>query len=129
MFVVIVSPLLDTHGREKVDVKTEAAWLGHPRHVVFDNSTDFETKLSRVTAAAARLAGLPCRPRKLCKFVLYEPPPPLEEFPVPAREFHAEKVSLGEDFYGRFCVCVVLLGFAPDGGVGRLIVRHGKKKH
>ena len=79
---------------EEVDVKTEAVWLGHPRHLVFDNSTDFEAKLSRLTTAASRLVGLPCRPRKMCKFLLYEPPPPLEEFPVPTKEFHAEKVSV-----------------------------------
>ncbi|CAM9140542.1 unnamed protein product, partial [Scytosiphon promiscuus] len=78
----------------EVDAKTEAAWLGHPRHLVFDNSTGFEAKISRVTSAASRLVGLPCRPRKLCKFLLYEPPPPLEEFPVPAKEFQAEKVFL-----------------------------------
>lgn len=77
-----------------MDAKTEAVWLGHPRHLVFDNSTDFEAKLSRLTTAASRLVGLPCRPRKLCKFLLYEPPPPLEEFPVPAKEFHAEKVGV-----------------------------------
>ncbi|CAM9611401.1 unnamed protein product, partial [Hapterophycus canaliculatus] len=41
----------------EVDAKTEAAWLGHPRHLVFDNSTGFEAKLSRVTLAASRLAG------------------------------------------------------------------------
>eukprot|EP00903_Cladosiphon_okamuranus_P009266 g8842.t1 len=77
-----------------VDAKTEAVWLGHPRHLVFDNSTGFEAKLSRLTTAASRLVGLPCRPRKLSKFLLYEPPPPLEEFPVPTKEFQAEKVYL-----------------------------------
>eukprot|EP00752_Nemacystus_decipiens_P016388 g14650.t1 len=77
-----------------VDAKTEAVWLGHPRHLVFDNSTGFEAKLLRLTTAASRLVGLPCRPRKLCKFLLYEPPPPVEEFPVPTKEFRAEKVHL-----------------------------------
>ncbi|CAM9595952.1 unnamed protein product [Ectocarpus sp. 13 AM-2016] len=77
-----------------VDGRTEGVWLGHPRHLVFDNSTDFEEKMSRITSAASRLVGLPCRPRKLCKFLLFEPPPPLEEFPVPVKEFHAEKVFL-----------------------------------
>lgn len=107
-------PFFDTRDEQKVDVKTEAAWLGHPRHFLFDNSTDFETKLSRVTAAASRLAGLPCRPRKLCKFVLYEPPPPVEDFPVPVREFHAEKVSL------RFINQVFSIFLA--GGVDRLTI-------
>lgn len=81
-----------------MEIRTEAAWLGHPRHMVFDNSTDFEAKISRVTAAASRIVGLPCRPRKLCKFLLYEPPPPPEEFPVPAKEFRAEKVN-GRGFF------------------------------
>lgn len=48
--------------------------------------------MERVTAAALRIVGLPCRPRKLCKFLLAQPPPPLEEFPVRAEAFDAEKV-------------------------------------
>ena len=95
----------------KVDAKTESVWLGHPRHLVFDNSTGFDAKLSRLTTAASRLVGLPCPPRKLCKFLLYEPPPPLEEFPVPTKEFHAEKVCAhvrGQHVCwepGRPCLC------------------------
>lgn len=77
----------------KVDARTEAAWLGHPRQIIVDNSTDFEAKMDRVTAAASRLVGLPCKPRKLGKFLLTKPPPPLEEFPVPTEEFQAEKVT------------------------------------
>ena len=78
------------HG--KVDARTEAAWLGHPRQILFDNSTDFEAKMDRVMSAASRLVGLPCRPRKLGKFLLTKPPPPLDEFPVPTEQFEAEKV-------------------------------------
>lgn len=77
----------------KVEGRTEAAYLGHQHHMVFDNSTNFEGKIERVTSAASRLAGLPCRPRKLGKFILTQPPPPLEDFPVPVEEFHAEKVT------------------------------------
>ncbi|CAM9114381.1 unnamed protein product [Laminaria digitata] len=77
-----------------VDARAEAAWLGHPRQMLFDNSTDFEAKMDRVTSAASRLVGLPCRPRKLCKFLLTKPPPPLEKFPVPTEEFQAEKIFL-----------------------------------
>lgn len=77
-----------------VDARAEAAWLGHPRQILFDNSTDFEAKMDRVTSAASRLVGLPCRPRKLGKFLLTKPPPPLEEFPVPTEEFEAEKTFL-----------------------------------
>ena len=77
----------------KVDKRTEAVWLGHPRHFIFDNSTDFEPKLDRVATTVSRLVGLPCRPRKLGKFLLAQPPPPPEEFPVRAEAFQVEKVS------------------------------------
>lgn len=87
--------VLAWHLGVKVDGRTEGVWLGHPRHLVFDNSTDFEAKMARITSAASRIVGLPCRPRKLCKFLLFEPPPPVEEFPVPVKEFHAEKVGEG----------------------------------
>lgn len=67
--------------------------MGHPRHFVFDNSTDFETKLDRVMTTVSRIVGLPCPPRKQGKFLLAQSPPPLEEFPEPAEAFDVEKVS------------------------------------
>lgn len=83
----------DIVSERQVDAKTEAAWLGHPRHVIFDNSTDFEAKLVRVVSAASRLVGLPCPPRRAGKFLLAQPPPPIEEFPTGAIEFQTEKVN------------------------------------
>lgn len=62
--------------------------------MIFDNSTGFDAKMDRIMSATSRLIGLPCRPRKLGKFLLTQPPPPLEEFPVQAEEFQAEKVEL-----------------------------------
>lgn len=68
--------------------------MGHPRHFVFDNSTDFEAKLKRVMTAVSRVVGLPCLPRKQGKFLLARPPPPMEEFPEHAKEFDVEKVRV-----------------------------------
>lgn len=76
----------------QVDEKTQAAWLGHPRHLIFDNSTGLDDKIERMTAAATRLLGSPCRPRRDCKFLLKQAPPPIDEFPVSVMEFEIEKV-------------------------------------
>ncbi|CAM9147294.1 unnamed protein product [Ascophyllum nodosum] len=84
-----------------VDKRTEAVWLGHPRHFIFDNSTDFEPKLDRVATTVSRLVGLPCRPRKLGKFLLAQPPPPPEEFPVRAEAFQVEKTFLQKKDVGE----------------------------
>ncbi|CAM9517693.1 unnamed protein product [Sphacelaria rigidula] len=79
---------------KEVDTNTELAWLGHPRHMLFDNSTPFDTKIQRVTRAVSRLVGLPCSPRRASKFLLAQPPPPVAEFPVKTMVFEAEKVFL-----------------------------------
>ncbi|CAN0311734.1 unnamed protein product, partial [Discosporangium mesarthrocarpum] len=45
-----------------VDARTQNAWVGHPRHMLFDNSTDFPRKIERVIAASSRIVGLPGGP-------------------------------------------------------------------
>lgn len=77
---------------EQVEEKTEVAWLGHPEHMIFDNSTDLDGKIERMTAAASRLVGLPCPPGKWKKFLLVGSAPAVSEFPVPVAEAEAEKV-------------------------------------
>lgn len=62
--------------------------------MVFDNSTPFEAKIERVIRAASRLVGLLCLPRRAGKFLLVQSPPPVDEFPVKAIEFEAEKVRV-----------------------------------
>lgn len=62
--------------------------------MVFDNSTPFEAKIERVTRAASRLVGLLCPPRRAGKFLLAQPPPPVDEFPLKAIEFEAEKARI-----------------------------------
>lgn len=42
-----------------LDTKTQAAWQGHHRHFIIDNSTDFTGKVRRVTQAIASVVGLP----------------------------------------------------------------------
>lgn len=84
--------MLDDCIVRQVESKTQEAWLGHPRHFVFDNSTDFEAKLNRVMTTVSRIVGLPCRPRKQGKFLLAQSPPPLGKFPEHAEAFDVEKV-------------------------------------
>ena len=84
------------------DEKTRMAWLGHPKLCVFDNSTDFEGKLERVIAAAAKLVGLPSNLHKSSsrnnKFLLQERPD-LDAFPpdIKYEVFDIEKVYLYDD--------------------------------
>ena len=85
------------------DEKTRMAWLGHPKLCVFDNSTDFEGKLERVVAAAAKLVGLPSKLHSRVssrnnKFLL-KGRPNLSIFPpsVKYQVFDIEKVYLYDD--------------------------------
>jgi predicted ATPase len=58
----------------ELDQKTQKAWLGHPHMYVFDNSTDFEGKLSRLIDLISTLVGLPNLSRRSCKFLLKKKP-------------------------------------------------------
>lgn len=55
------------------DTKTLNAWVGHPRLRVIDNSTDFETKLHRLTAEILNFLGEP-EPYEIEKRFLIEYP-------------------------------------------------------
>uniref|UniRef100_A0A7S2Y211 NadR/Ttd14 AAA domain-containing protein n=1 Tax=Fibrocapsa japonica TaxID=94617 RepID=A0A7S2Y211_9STRA len=78
----------------QMDAKSQAVWLGHPHHYIYDNSTDFQGKMRRLVARAAQLVGMPqpanTTPRK---FLLAEVPDP-STFPVDVEEFEVEKVYL-----------------------------------
>lgn len=43
----------------ELDHKTKQAWIGHPHLRVIDNSTDFETKVSKLCAEVLSVLGLP----------------------------------------------------------------------
>mmetsp|Transcript_41743 Transcript_41743/g.69538 ORF Transcript_41743/g.69538 Transcript_41743/m.69538 type:complete len:470 (-) Transcript_41743:304-1713(-) len=43
----------------EIDHRLRAAWTGHPRLRIIDNSTDFNTKCQRVVAAVMSACGLP----------------------------------------------------------------------
>jgi len=60
----------------KLDEKTQQAWMGHPRHCVFDNenNTNFEQKMRRVVDTVAKVVGLPLVQRTPTKFLLKENP-------------------------------------------------------
>jgi CYTH domain-containing protein len=42
-----------------LDRKTQHAWLGHPHHMIVDNSTDFATKMVRALRALTRTLNMP----------------------------------------------------------------------
>lgn len=42
-----------------LDWRTQHAWIGHPHHVIIDNSTDFAEKMRRALGALARVLNMP----------------------------------------------------------------------
>lgn len=77
-----------------MDQKTQQAWIGHPRLLVLDNSTDFEGKMQRLIESMAKLVGLPTNlSRSSAKFIL-RGPPDLSKFTVEYHMFEVEKVYL-----------------------------------
>jgi len=77
-----------------LDQKTQAAWVGHPRLYIFDNSTDFEGKMQRLVETVAKLVGLPRNlSRSTAKFLL-KGPPDFDKFTVDYHIFEVEKVYL-----------------------------------
>jgi len=82
-----------------LDQRTRAAWLGHPKLLVFDNSTDFEGKIQRLVNATAKLVGLPSSlARSSIKFLL-KTKPQLALFPpdVTYHIFQVDKVYIYEN--------------------------------
>lgn len=77
----------------EVDRKLQLAWVGHPRLLVFDNSTDFEGKLQRIVDTVSQLVGLPSSKKSFRKYVLGAQPE-LCALPVRAELFTVEKVYL-----------------------------------
>jgi len=75
----------------KNDMLVGEAWVGHPYYELIDNSTDFETKMRKLTKAVTDKLGIPhaeewldARSVKL-KFLVSGPCP--ENFPVNFRDF------------------------------------------
>ncbi|KAL7540983.1 hypothetical protein ACHAXR_010537 [Thalassiosira sp. AJA248-18] len=83
----------------ELDNMTRNAWVGHPNLKIFDNSTDFETKLQRIVEETARLVGLPAQMQKITSKFLLKREPDLDAFPedVRVRIFDVEKVYLHND--------------------------------
>jgi len=76
----------------ELDQNSQAAWAGHPRLYILDNSTDFEGKLQKLVESMAKLVGLPINlNRSTAKFLL-KSPPDLETFTVDYHVFAVEKV-------------------------------------
>jgi thymidylate kinase len=77
-----------------LDQKTQEAWVGHPRLLVLDNSTDFEGKMQRLIESMAKLVGLPTNLSRSCAKFKLKRPPDLSNFTVEYQIFEVEKVYL-----------------------------------
>ncbi len=78
-----------------VDHMTRNAWVGHPNLVIFDNSTNFESKMQRVVEETAKLVGLPTHMQKVTTKFLLRREPDHSAFPedVTCHLFDVEKVG------------------------------------
>lgn len=90
---------------KSLDSMTLKAWVGHPNLKVFDNSTDFETKMQRVVEETAMLVGLPTHLQKVTTKFLLKKEPDLSAFPkeVAYQIFDVEKVYLYEESEDDVC--------------------------
>ena len=79
----------------RLDHLSRAAWLGHPKHFVIDNATDFEGKMNKLVAIASRLVGLPTTSKSVTIKYLLKGEPDLATFPeeVQYSVFEVEKVG------------------------------------
>jgi len=82
-----------------LDALTRAAWVGHPKFMVIDNSTDFEGKMRKLVNATARLLGLPSTLNRTTLKYLLDSEPNLDFFPddIKYHIFDVEKVYLHEN--------------------------------
>jgi predicted ATPase len=83
----------------RLDTCSQRAWVGHPKHCVFDNSTDFEGKMQRLVDTTARLVGLPSNLHRVTRKYLLRSKPNVKDFPasVKYQVFDVEKVYLYDD--------------------------------
>lgn len=80
----------------RLDHLSRRAWLGHPKHFVIDNTTDFEGKMNKLVSIASRLVGLPTTSKSVTIKYLLKGEPDLSTFPedVQYSIFEVEKVCL-----------------------------------
>ena len=88
----------------RLDHLSKAAWVGHSKHFVIDNSTDFEGKMNKLVSIASRLVGLPSTSKSVTiKYLLKEQPDfSLLNDEVKYSVFDVEKVCIL-----RVVICVV----------------------
>ncbi|KAH9525729.1 TRPL translocation defect protein 14 [Bulinus truncatus] len=81
----------DLESARELDSITANAWVGHPYFDVVDNSTDFETKISRMIAAVCSRVGIDTKdrlaPNSFKRKFLVSKIPPEKDFPH-YQEFH-----------------------------------------
>jgi CYTH domain-containing protein len=54
-----------------LDSRTMQAWRGHPHHIIINNSTGFDTKLTRALQSMARVLHMPVPLEKERKFLIH----------------------------------------------------------
>eukprot|EP01080_Neovahlkampfia_damariscottae_P006902 gene6902-11064_t len=75
-----------------LDLKLISAWVGHKHLKIFDNSTDFQGKVQRVSDAVCEHVGLPMPQKNVQrKFLLLERP---QQIPVKYEEFEQKQTYL-----------------------------------
>ena len=79
-----------------LDKLTRAAWVGHPKLFVVDNTTDFEGKLNKLVSITSELVGLPITNKQITVKYLLKNIPDVARFPKELKYhmFEVEKVSL-----------------------------------
>ncbi len=87
----------------ELDKKGQAAWVGHPKLFVIDNSTDFEGKLNKIVKIASELVGLPTTSKQVTVKYLLKDIPKVKDFPEDFKYhiFEVEKVYLYDVDGGR----------------------------
>jgi CYTH domain-containing protein/thymidylate kinase len=60
----------------ELDRQTLEAWMGHPHHIVIDNSTDFEGKIERALSSLTRVLPMPAPEEVERKFLVVRGTPP-----------------------------------------------------
>ena len=82
---------MDVKKKKKIKINLILKGVGHSNLRIFDNSTDFETKVNRVVESVCSLVGAPRADASLRKFLVKEQP---KYVPVKFQEFDMEQTYL-----------------------------------
>ena len=75
------------------DIRSQKAWIGHPKFRLIDNSTDFREKINRVTAEICKTIGLPAPIETERKFLVRP-----ESTDLLVRKYHSCTVEIEQTY-------------------------------